>query len=39
VVDAANAPSWEATAKGATSSRVSANIKTKKKVAALFKTA
>ncbi len=31
------APSWEASAKPATS-RVSANIKTKRKVAALFKT-
>jgi ATP-dependent RNA helicase RhlE len=38
VVDATAAPSWEATAKGASGSRVSANIKTKRKVAALFKT-
>ena len=37
VSDAAAAPAWEATAKPATS-RVSANIKTKRKVAALFKT-
>ena len=32
------APAWEASAKPATSSRVSANIKSKRKVAALFKT-
>ena len=31
-------PAWEASAKPATSSRVSANIKSKRKVAALFKT-
>ncbi len=36
--EAAATPAWEATAKPATS-RVSANIKTKRKVAALFKTA
>jgi hypothetical protein len=35
-VDAA--PAWEASAKPATTSRVSANIKSKRKVAALFKT-
>jgi ATP-dependent RNA helicase RhlE len=38
VGDASAAPSWEASAKSANTSRVSANIKTKKKVAALFKT-
>ncbi len=32
------APAWEASAKPATTSRVSANIKSKRKVAALFKT-
>ena len=32
------APAWEASAKPATSSRISANIKSKRKVAALFKT-
>ena len=38
VVDASAAPAWEAAAKGAGASRVSANIKSKRKVAALFKT-
>ncbi len=32
------APAWEASAKPATTSRISANIKSKRKVAALFKT-